>query len=145
MSILNEFKKDFLLFLESGFIAINQTDEDSAMKLLQAAELLDPKNPLIKIGYGYLSLHKLELKNATASFEEVLKNEPKNEMAKTFLGLANTLSPKDMLKGEKMLHETLDSDDKGIKKLSAMALEFVDKFLKKEPSPAEIKKKGKRK
>ena len=33
--------------------------------------------------------------------------------------------------------------DKGIKKLAGIALDFVDKFLKKEPTPVEGKKKGK--
>ncbi|MFA6118436.1 MAG: hypothetical protein WCT85_03005 [Parachlamydiales bacterium] len=144
MSIIDEFKKDFLLFVEAGFIATNQTDEDSTIKLFKAAAVLDKTNPLIKIGEGYLSLHKLELKNAIASFEEVLKKDPNNQMAKVFLGIAESLSPKEMLKGEKVLQETSKSPDKGIKKLSGMALDFVDKFLKKEPSPVEVKKKGKK-
>jgi tetratricopeptide (TPR) repeat protein len=143
MSILEEYKQDFLLFLETGFIATNQTDEDSAIKLFKAAEILDKTNPLIKIGLGYLALHKLELKQAISLFEEVLKKDPKNEMAKAFLGLAMSLTPKEMLKGEKLLNETLQSDDKGIKKLASIALDFVDKFLKKEPTPVEGKKKGK--
>nr|NGX36122.1 hypothetical protein [Candidatus Anoxychlamydiales bacterium] len=28
MSILDEYKQDFILLLEAGFIAVNQTDED---------------------------------------------------------------------------------------------------------------------
>ncbi|NGX33228.1 MAG: hypothetical protein K1060chlam4_01289 [Candidatus Anoxychlamydiales bacterium] len=141
MSVLDEYKNDFLLFVEAGFIAINQTDEDSTIKLFKAAELLDKTNPLIKIGFGYLALHKLELKNAIASFEEVLKKDPKNDMAKTFLGIAISMTPKNMLKGEKLLEETLKSDDKEVKKLAAIALDFVDKFIKKEPTPVEPKKK----
>lgn len=143
MNGLDEYKQDFLLLLEAGFIATNQTDEDSAVKLFKAAEVLDKKNSLIKIGFGYLALHKLELKKASSLFEEVLKEEPKNEMAKAFLGITISLMPKEMLKGEKILQETLESDDKGIKKLAGIALDFVDKFLKKEPSPVEGKKKGK--
>jgi len=145
MSILDEYKQDFLLLLEAGFIATNQTDEDSAVKLFKAAEMLDKTNLLIKIGMGYLFLHKLELKQASSLFEEVLKKDPKNEMAKAFLGITISLMPKEMLKGEKLLQETLEkSDDKGIKKLAGIALDFVDKFLKKEPSPVEGKKKGKK-
>jgi hypothetical protein len=144
MSIIEEFKKDMLLFIEAGFIATNQTDEDAAIKLFKAAEVLDKTNPLIKIGEGYLALHKLELKKAISAFDEVLKKDPNNQMAKVFLGLANSLSPKDMLKGEKMLSETSKSNDSGVKKLSNMALDFVDKFLKKEPTPVEGKKKVKK-
>ena len=143
MSILDEYKQDFILLLEGGFIAVNQTDEEAAIKMFKAAEMLDKTNLLTKIGMGYLALHKLELKKAITIFEEVLKKDPQNDMAKAFLGIAISLSPKDMQKGEKLLHETLKSDDKSIKKLAGMALEFVDKFVKKEPTPVEGKKKGK--
>jgi len=143
MSILDEYKNDFLLFVEAGFIAINQTDEDSTIKLFNAAEVIDKTNPLIKIGFGYLALHKLELKKAIKAFEEVLKKDPKNDMAKAFLGIAVSMTPKNMVKGEKLLEETLKSDDKEVKKLATIALDFVDKFIKKEPTPVEGKKKGK--
>lgn len=143
MNGLDEYKQDFLLLLEAGFIATNQTDEESAVKLFKAAEVFDKSNPLIKIGFGYLALHKLELKEASSLFEEVLKKDPKNEMAKTFLGITVSLMPKETIKGEKMLLESLQSDDNGIKKLAGIALDFVDKFLKKEPSPVEGKKKSK--
>lgn len=132
-------KKDFFLFLEAGFIAVNQADELSAIHLFSAAEALDKKNDLVKIGIGYLYLHKLELKQAVDQFEQVLKKDPTNEMAKIFLGIALSWTPTDTMKGEKILEETKKSDDKEIKKLSSTALEFVDNFIKKEPSPAEIK------
>lgn len=141
MTHLEKYKKDFFLFLEGGFIAINQADEDSAIKLFKAAEILDPKNSLIKIGLGYLHLHKLELKAAIDTFEAVLKKEPQNEMAKTFLGIALSWTPTDTMKGEKLLAETKKSKDSSIKTLSKSALDFVDKFIKKEPSPVEVKKK----
>lgn len=141
MERLEKYKKDFILFLEAGFIAINQADEDSAVKLFKAAEILDPKNNLIKIGQGYLHLHKLELKQAIDVFEGVLKKEPNNEMAKTFLGIALSWTPTDTMKGEKLLSETTKSKDEPIKKLSMTALDFVEKFIKKEPSPVEVKKK----
>ena len=143
MTILNAYKNDFLLFLETGYIAVNQMDEDAAIKLFKAAEALDPKNPLIKIGFGYLSLHKLELKQAKELFNEVLKEDPNNEMAKAFLGITTCLSPKEMMQGEKLLEETKKSSNPEIKKLTKTALDFVDNFLKKEPSPVEGKKKGK--
>jgi hypothetical protein len=141
MSNLEKYKKDFILFLEAGFIAVNQADELSSVNLFVAAKTLEPKNSLVQIGIGYLHLHKLELKQAIEKFEGVLKDEPKNEMAKIFLGIALSWTPTDTLKGEKLLEETKESDDKQIKGLSKTALDFVDTFIKKEPSPVEIKEK----
>ncbi|MEL7431663.1 MAG: hypothetical protein AAGI90_03940 [Chlamydiota bacterium] len=140
MSDLSEFLSDFFLFLESGFIAVNQADEDASRKLFQAAELLDPKNSLSKVGLGYMHLHKLEIQHACEYFEEVLEKEPHNEMAKTFLGLCLTMSPDEVSKGEKLLTQTSSSSDKLIKNLSHSALDFVDEFVKKEPTPVEIQK-----
>ena len=112
----------------------------SSLKLFEAAKLLDPSNSLIDIGLVYLHLHKLELKQAISKFEKVLAKEPENEMAKTFLGIALSWTPTDTMKGEKLLSETQKSDEKPIKNLSETALDFVDKFIKKDLSPVEIKK-----
>jgi tetratricopeptide (TPR) repeat protein len=138
---LKKYKEDYILMVEAGFIAVNQANEDAALKLFRAAELLDPKNTLPIVGYGYLHLHKLELPQAVRRFEEVLKEEPKNEMAKALLGLSLSLSPKHLSKGETVLESTLKSKEPGIKKLAKIALDFVDKFVKVTPGPAE---KGKR-
>jgi len=70
---ISNYKEHFITFLEAGFIAVNQADEDSAWKLFKAAELCNPKSQLPKIGFGYLHLHKLELKQAVETFDEVLK------------------------------------------------------------------------
>lgn len=140
---LEKYKEDFFLLLESGYIAVNQLDEESSLRLFKAAEVLDNKNPLTKIGFGYLHLHKLELKKAITLFEAVLKEDPKNEMAKTFMGIAMSMTPNDLNKGEKMLEQNLKSDNADIKKLAQIALDFVDRFVKKEPTPVEGKKKKK--
>lgn len=131
-----KYKDDFILMLESGFIAVNQADEDSALKLFRAAELMDEKNLLPKIGFGYLHLHKLELKQACKAFEEVLEKDPENDMAKAFLGLALSMQPNTVDKGEKMLEQTLKSKDPLIKRLSDTAIDFVERFVKKNPGPA---------
>ena len=138
--MLEKYKKDFILFAEAGFIAVNQADEDAAVKLFKAAELLDKENTLPLVGLGYLYLHKLELVKAIDAFEKALKKEPSNEMAKTLLGICKSMTVNQVSEGEKLLHETEKSKDKDVKKLSDMAIDFVKKFIKKEPSPSEIRK-----
>jgi predicted Zn-dependent protease len=139
MGQLQKFKDHFILMVEAGFIAVNQADEDAAVKLFKAAELLDPNNILPKIGRGYLHLCKLELKQACKIFDEVLAKDPNNEMAKTFLGLSYSLNPNEVTKGEKILEESAHkSKDPQIKHLASDALNFVEKFVKKSPTPAQV-------
>ncbi len=137
---LKNYKEDFLLLLEAGFIAINAADEDSAAKLFKAASVLNPDSTFPKIGFGYMHLCKLEVKQATSAFREVLAKEPDNEMAKTFLGICMTLIPTELAEGERSLHELSNSSDTGIKKLANMAIEFAEKFVKKAPSPLQPQK-----
>jgi predicted Zn-dependent protease len=133
---LNKYKDDFILLCEAGFIAINQADEDAAVKLFKASQLLKPENTLPKIGLGYMHMMKLELKQACKLFNEVLAKEPENEMAKTFLGIALTFTPTDASKGEAILEQSAQkTHDPTIKNLATTALDFVDRFLKKRTSP----------
>jgi uncharacterized membrane-anchored protein len=135
---LKKYKDHFIVFAEAGFIAVNQADEDSATKLFKAASLIDPKNLLPKVGMGYLHLCKLELKQACKVFDEILKEEPHNDMAKTFLGLCMSLNPAEVKQGEKLLEETKGhTKDANVKTLATSALEFIEKFIKKAPTPAE--------
>jgi len=136
MTQWKKYKEDYTLMLESGFIAVNQADEDAAMKLFRAAELLDPENSLPKVGFGYLHLHKLELIQAVKMFEDVLEKEPKNEMAKAFLGLCTGLMPNHADKGEKILEQSIKSKDPMIKNLAASSIQFIEKFVKTTPGPA---------
>jgi tetratricopeptide (TPR) repeat protein len=136
MKTWKKYREDFVLLLEAGYIAVNQADEDAALKLFRAAELLAPENILPKVGFGYLHLHKLELKQACKCFEEVLEQDPDNDMAKAFLGLSLSMQPNTIDKGEKMLEETYKSKDPGIKQLSDTAIDFVERFVKKTPGPA---------
>lgn len=133
---IKKYKDDFILLAEAGFIAVNQADEDSALKLFKAAEMLDPSNILPKIGFGYLHLHKLELKQAVKNFEEVLEKDPHNDMAKAFMGLCLSMMPNTIDKGEKILEQTMKSKDPMIKKMAGSAIDFVEKFVKKKPGPA---------
>ena len=144
MGQLQQFKDHFILMVEAGFIAVNQADEDAAVKLFKASELLDPQNSLPKIGRGYIHLCKLELKQAAKAFEDILAKDPTSEMAKTFLGLSLSLNPAEVVKGEKVLEESAkNSKDPMVKDLAASALDFVEKFVKKAPTPAQAQAKKK--
>ncbi len=138
MAQLQKFKDHFILLVEAGFIAVNQADEDAATKLFRASEMLNPENTLPKVGMGYMHLCKLELKQACKLFDEVLKKEPSNEMAKTFLGLSMALNPAEVVKGEKILEEAAKkAHDPNIKNLANTAINFVEKFVKKAPGPGQ--------
>jgi tetratricopeptide (TPR) repeat protein len=141
MKILEKYRPDYIVFVEAGFIAINQADEDAAIKLFKAAEILDPHNTLPKIGMGYLHLCKLELKQAAKLFEEILAIDPASDMAKAFLGLSLSLNPKEIDRGEKVLTDsTKSAQDPMVKDLAKNALDFVEKFVKKAPTPAEAQR-----
>lgn len=139
MENLQKYKQDYILFVEAGFIAVSQGDEDAAIKLFKAASTLDPQNNLPQVGMGYMHLCKLELKNACKLFEDVLQKDPSNEMAKAFLGIAFSLTPNEVSKGEKVLEEVVkDCHDNNIKTLAETAIDFVEKFVKKAPTPAQM-------
>ncbi len=138
MADLQKFKDHFILLCEAGFIAVNQADEDAATKLFKASEMLKPENTLPKVGQGYMHMMKLELKQACNFFDEVIAKEPNNDMAKAFLGLSYTLTATEVAKGEKLLEDTAKTAaDDQVKKLANTALEFVEKFIKKAPTPLE--------
>lgn len=133
-----KYQDHFITMAEAGFIAVNQADEDSAVKLFKAAAMLRPEELLPKVGFGYLHLCKLELKRAAEIFSEILEKNPSNEMAKTFLGLCYALNPSEVSKGEVLLTEsTKEAKDPTIKTLAVSALDFVEKFVKKAPSPVQ--------
>lgn len=136
-----DFTKDtphFVTLAEAGFIAVNQGDEDAAVKLFKAAALIDPKELLPRIGFGYIHLCKLELKKAAEIFEGILQEDPTNDTAKTFLGLSLSLNPSDVSKGEKFLEEAASTAKEPlVKSLATTAIEFVEKFVKKAPAPVE--------
>lgn len=136
MAHIQKFKDHFILLCEAGFIAVNQADEDAAVKLFKASELLNPANTLPKVGMGYMHMMKLELKQACKCFEDVLVKEPNNEMARTFLGISLSLTATEVNKGEKLLEDTAKkAHDPMVKKLANSAIDFVEKFIKKAPTP----------
>ena len=132
-------KEDFVLILEAGFVAIMHQDEDSAIKLFKAAQLLDPENVMPQIGIAYMQLLKLELKAAVSCLKAVMHKEPHNEFAKALYGVCLTFSPDMSAEGAKVLHETeKHSHDPAIQKLTKDATQFYEKFIKAPPSPEQV-------
>ncbi len=132
----DDFKRDFALFIEAGFIAVKQLDEVSAARMFQAAHVINPKSTAPKIGLGYIALNKLEIKEATKIFEEVIEQEPDNLLAKTFLGMCFLLIKPKRKKGEKLIEEAMaTTTDPTIKDLGKVTLEWAEKDLKKQKAP----------
>lgn len=133
---METFKEDFSLIIEAGFVAVKQLDETSAARLFHAAQALSPNSTAPRIGLGYIALNKLEIKEATKIFEEVMSKEPENYLAQTFLGICFLLSKPKRKKGEKLILEAMEkTDNPSIKSLGEVSLEWANKDLKKDKAP----------
>lgn len=133
---MQDFKEDFSLLIEAGFVAVKQLDETSANRIFQAAQAMSPGNTAPQIGLGYIALNKLEIKEATKVFEEVVKKEPENHLAQTFLGICFLLTKPKRKKGEKLIQEAMEkTTNPTIKNLGEVSLEWAEKDLKKKEAP----------
>ena len=131
-----DFKEDFPLLIEAGFIAVKQLDETSATRIFQAAQVISPHSTAPQLGLGYIALNKLELKEATKIFEEILQKEPENYLAQTFLGICLMLSKPKRKKGEKLVREAMEkATDPTVQSLAKISLEWAERDLKKEKAP----------
>lgn len=129
---IEEFKEDFALLIEAGFVAVKQLDEISAKRIFHAAQSLSPHNTAPQIGLGYISLNKLAVKEATTVFETVTEIEPDNDLAQTFLAICFLLTKGKGKKGEKMIQEIMKkTTDPTIKNLGQTALQWAEKDLSK--------------
>jgi len=127
---LTEFKEDFALLIEAGFVAVKQLDEIGAARLFQAAQTLSPSSTAPRIGLGFIALNKLEIKDATQIFEEVTQQEPDNCLAQTFYGMCFLLTKGASKKGEKIIAEAMEkTTDPTIKSLGAVSIEWAQKDL----------------
>lgn len=134
---LEDFKDDFALLIEAGFVAVKQLDEISATHIFKAAQAISPSNTAPRIGIGYIALNKLEVKKATEIFEDIMQQEPDNYLAQTFLGMCYLLTRGRQKKGEKIIKEAIEkTTDQTIKNLGTISLEWAEKDLsKKSQSP----------
>lgn len=133
---LQDFRSDFALLIEAGFVAVKQLDEISANRIFHAAYVISPTSTAPQIGLGYIALNKLEVKQATKIFELVLQQEPENHLAQTFLGICFLLNKPKRKKGEQLIRSVMEkTTDETIKNLGAISLEWAEKDLKKLKSP----------
>ena len=127
---IEDFKEDFALLIEMGFIAVKQLDEISASRIFHAAQMIHPESVVPQIGLGYIALNKLEVKNATRIFEQVVEKEPENYLAQTFLGMCFLLTKPKRKKGEKLIEEAMSkTQDPTVKDLGATSLKWAEKDL----------------
>lgn len=140
----DEFKEDFALFIEAGFVAVKQLDEMSATRIFQAAQALNPTHTAPQLGIAYIALNKMEIKQATQLYEEILRVEPDNYLAQTFLGICNLLTKGKQAKGEKLIHEAGEkTTDPTVKHLADTALEWAGKdLIKKAKAPFFVEQKN---
>jgi Flp pilus assembly protein TadD len=132
---IEEFKQDFALLLEAGFIAVKQLDETSATRIFQAAQSLSPLHTAPQVGIGYIALNKMEIKEASAIFEKVLQVEPENHLAEAFLAICYLLTKDKIKKGVKMISEIIQkSNEPTIKNLGVVALQWAKDLEKKAKS-----------
>ncbi len=133
---LEDFKEDFPLLIEAGFVAVKQLDEVSSTRLFQAAQLLNPTHPASKVGLGYIALNKLEIKEATRIFEEIVKEDAEHHLAQTFLGICYLLTKPKKKKGEALIKEIIEkTTDPTIKNLGETSLIWAEKDLSKNKAP----------
>jgi len=133
---LDEFRSDFSLLIEAGFVAVKQLDEISATRIFQAAQILSPLSTAPQLGIGYIALNKLEVKTATKTFEEIVQKEPNNYLAQTFLAICFLLTKPKRSLGEKMIRDVIqNTSDPTIKDLAKMSIEWAAKDLNKEKAP----------
>lgn len=130
------FEGDFALLIEAGFIAVKQLDETSATRIFNAARLVNSKSTAPLIGLGWIALNKLEVKEATTIFEQVVEQEPENYLAHVFLGMCLVLTKPKRKKGEMLIRDAIKkTTDPTIKNLGEISLEWAEKDLTKKEAP----------
>lgn len=135
-SVIDEFRDDFALMIEAGFIAVKQFNETCATKLFQAASILDSESSAPDLGFGYIALNKLETEKAMVIFQGILEKEPDHHLAQTFLGICLLLNKGKRADGEKMIEEAMKkSDDPSIKNLGKTSLTWAENDLKNKKPP----------
>lgn len=135
-SRIEEFKSDFSLLIEAGFVAVKQLDKISATRIFHAAQVIKPNSTAPQLGLGYISLNELDIKEARKAFEEIVGKEPENYLAQTFLGICFLLMKPKRKQGEELIHQVLaKAADPTIKNLAQLSLEWAEKDFKTSKAP----------
>ncbi|MBN4067003.1 hypothetical protein JYU14_02860 [Simkania negevensis] len=152
------YDEDFKLFVETGYIAVNQGDEEAALHLFAAADALRSNSFESRMGYAFIAVQKMELARAMKIYNTLLEEDANNNMAKAFLGLTlflsvfihkkldNDLSKSGVLPVEmekrafELLNEALKNDeDEAAKGLARSTLEWFEQERSVEGGPFELK------
>jgi hypothetical protein len=131
-SLHQKYQDHYTLFIETGFIAVNQMDTHSALALFKAAKHLDADNPMSELGMAYYHLCRLEITPCLNCVNHVLKKDPHHQMALAFKAMAQLFSTSQVKEGKKILEELKTSSDANVKKFSEQGLEFMEKFVNKQ-------------
>ncbi|QVE49562.1 hypothetical protein SBV42_02185 [Chlamydia crocodili] len=91
MADLELFKADFALLFEAGMLAIKQGDEESAKKLFQSLQILNPDHYGYELGLALIDLHKMEIFAAEERLSALAQKEVDNWSIKSFLSLTHMM------------------------------------------------------
>jgi predicted Zn-dependent protease len=128
---LKDYRTDFASFVEAGFIAVKQCDEQSAIRLFGAAYTLQPAHPAPHLGLGYLYLNMEQLDRAIPLLEDSLKLDPSIALTKALLGGALILANKEQARASQLLEEVAREDDPDAKKMAQVWMQVRDKLAEK--------------
>lgn len=141
---LAEFQEDFSMLIEAGFVAIKQLDGISAKRLFDAAAVLRPGDTAPKIGLGHIALNKMEIKEASKIFQEVINIEPENQIAQIYYGMCLILLPGMVKKGEEIVRAALEkTTDPAARNLGEVSLKLARSAQAKQSSSPFFEKEGK--
>ena len=119
---------DFALFIEAGFVAVNQLDEVSATSCFNAAATLRPHSTAPKLGLGFIALNKMDHGTAQNYFKDVLDQDPDHDLARVFLGIALAFQDDTRHQGRQMIEDMLSkSNDEHVVHLAKTSLEWIQK------------------
>lgn len=133
---LAPYRSDFGLMIEAGFVATKQLDETSAIRLFNAAALLDTESAAPIVGLGYIAMNKLEVKEAEKLFKKAIEMDPGHDLAKAFLGITYLLVEARRDEGKKLLNEAMENtEDPTIVNLVKTSMEWAESDLTKKRAP----------
>ena len=125
---LEVFDQDFKSLIESGFVAVNQLDEKSAIACFEAAQTLRPYSTAPKLGLGFVALNKLDLDTSESYFTDILDQDPEHELARVFLGITLSFNEQHRIRGQRMIQDIADKTvEAEVAQLAKTAIDWAKK------------------